>query len=115
MHCLRDGHQYTLNQLDGDSYEMLSFVNRDHGVDQAGTNNQEVLRVLIDRVKFLEEEVHWEGNEEILHHLRMALVLHEARHLTRLVEKGKLERPEELPVGTDGHFKLVKPIIINGI
>lgn len=103
MNCYKPGHKYTLKQLDGNSYEHLNFVNRGHGCDEAGTNNQEVLRVLIDRVKFLNEEVQWEGNEQIIHHLRMALVLHEARHLERLTERGKIN-PEELPVGEDGHF-----------
>ena len=54
-------------------------------------------------VKFLNEEMRWEGNEQIIHHLRMALVLHEARHLERLTERGKIN-PEEMPVGKDGHF-----------
>ena len=108
MHCIKAGHEYVLDHLDGNDHEVLTFVNRGHGVDKEGTNNQEVIRVLIDRVKFLEEEVHWDGNEEIIQHLRMALVLHEARHLSRMVEKGKLENPEELPVGENGHFKLIK-------
>ena len=112
MHCIKAGHEYVLDHLDDIHHEILTFVNRGHGVDKGGTNNQEVLRVLIDRVKFLEEEMHWDGNEEIIQHLRMALVLHESRHLSRMVEKGKLTNPEELPVGDDGHFKLVKPIII---
>lgn len=105
MHCYRDGHQYTLEHLDGDSYEHLKFVNRGHGIDAPGTNNQEVLRVLIDRVKYLEDEVHWEGNEQILFHLRMALVLHESRHLERLVERNKI-KPELIETGDDGHFKI---------
>ena len=103
MHCYRDGHKYTLEHLDGESYEHLNFVNRGHGCDEAGTNNQEVLRVLIDRVKFLEEEMHWEGNEKIVQHLRAALVLHEARHLERLAERGKIE-PENMPIGNEARF-----------
>lgn len=105
MHCYREGHNYTLDHLDGDSFEHLTFVNRTIG--EPGTNNQEVIRALIDRVKYLEDEVHWEGNEKILYHLRMALVLHEARHLERLVELGKIE-PEHIEVDQDGHYKIIK-------
>lgn len=103
MKVLIAGHLYELSHLDGDGGQRLQFVDRNHGMDSEGTYNQEVLRVLIDRVKFLDDEVPWEGNGQILHHLRMALVLHEARALCRKVEKGKL-LPESLIVGPDGHF-----------
>lgn len=103
MKILEPGHIYELEHLDGSDVECLTFVNRGHGKDHEGTNNQEVLRVLIDRVKFLNNELNWQGNEQILFHLRMALVLHETRHLERLLERGKLN-PEEVSVGKDGHF-----------
>jgi hypothetical protein len=103
MKIVIPGHLYELDHLDGEAKEKLQFVDRDHGRDAEGTFNQEVLRVLIDRVKFLNSEKTWEGNAQILYHLRMALVLHETRALCRKVEKGKLQ-PESLPVGNDGHF-----------
>lgn len=106
MKIVRAGHEYLLNRLDGENHELLNFVNRDHGCDKTGTTNQEVLRVLIDRVKFLDSEVPWVGNATILQHLRMALVLHESRHLERAAEKGKI-LPEEIVTSIDdGHFKL---------
>ena len=101
------GHMYLLEHLDGTKTQQIHFVDRGHGRDQEGTTNQEVLRVLIDRVKFLDEELPWQGNEQILFHLRSALVLHESRHLERLVIKGKL-KPEEIQTGLDGHFSLTK-------
>ena len=106
MKVLEPGHIYKLEHLDGNRSESLVFVNRGHGTDYEGTNNQEVLRVLIDRVNFLENELHWQGNEQIIFHLRMALVLHEARHLERLVIKDQL-KPEEIQTGLDGHFSLI--------
>lgn len=109
MKVLEPGHNYELDILDSykDSVpELLNFVNRNNGKNSAGTNNQEVLRVLIDRVKFMEEQKHWSGNEKILDYLRMALVLHESRHLERMVEKDQL-LPEELPTNKhNGHFML---------
>lgn len=105
------GHHYSLHSLDAkESYsdQELIFVKRFRGKDNhSGTTNQEVLRVLINRVKFLHEEKPWPLNDQILYHLRMALVLHEARALIRKVEKGEL-RPEDILVNEeDGHFTFI--------
>lgn len=105
MQTLISGHRYRLDHLDGNDKEELHFVNRGHGNDTPGTNNQEVLRVLIDRVLFLEDELHWDGNEQILYHLRKALLLHETRHLERLLDRGLL-KPEKVEYGEDGHFNI---------
>jgi len=51
------------------------------------TTNQEVLRALIDRIKFLDKQKYHRFNKDILYYLRMALILHEERHLERLVEE----------------------------
>jgi hypothetical protein len=109
MFAIKEGHKYTLATLDGNEVAHLQFVDRGFGTETAGTTNQEVLRVLIDRVKYLDKELHWEGNEQILKHLRLALVLHEARHLERLVVKG-LMKPETIATGEDGHFILADEI-----
>lgn len=114
MKVLRSGHLYELAHLDGSpvagcvapKVERLAFVDRGHGNDLPGTNNQEVLRVLINRVQFLDNERHWEGNARIIAHLRMALVLHESRHLEQAVMKLALY-PERVAVNNDdGHFTL---------
>lgn len=54
-----------------------------------GTTNQEVIRALIDRMYFLDNQVPHRFDDKIIEHLRMALVLHEERHLERLVERGE--------------------------
>lgn len=109
MRVLEPGHLYELDHLDGGGKTLLQFVSRAplHQPVE-GVINQEVLRALIDRVQLLHAEVPWAGNDEILHHLRMALALHEARAMLRHVEKGHI-LPEVLPVGGDGHFVLVGP------
>ena len=106
MICVHLGHVYQLNHLGGDGHETLTFVDRGHGKDKPGTTNQEVLRVLIDRVKFLNEEKPWAGNADIIQHLRMALSLHELRHLELLIERPEFT-PEKILTGVDGHFKLI--------
>jgi len=107
MKTITEGHHYTMDSLDGVAKNEIVFVKRFRGQENhPGTTNQEVLRVLLDRVKFLDKEKPWEGNKKILHHLRMALVLHESRALERKVEKDEVapEFIEKCP--KDGHFTL---------
>ena len=102
------GHVYSLAQIDGDEStppQLLAFVNREDR-PHAGTQTQEVLRALIDRTIHCDNCLRWEGNDLIVNHLRMALALHEARHLLRMVEKGWAV--EQAPVGDDGHLALVR-------
>lgn len=106
MKVLKQGHVYEVDHLDGDNKSNIRFVDRGHGKDTEGTTCQELLRVLIDRVQFLNREVHWEGNAEIIQHLRLALILFEMRALYRKVEKRKLI-PEMLDVDeSDLHIRL---------
>ena len=105
MKILHPGHIYELDYLDGDGETgVLHFVNREED-PRAGTQTQEILRVLIDRTYHCHQCLPHEVNERIVHHLRMALVLHEARALERKVEKGLIQ-PEKMSLGMDGHFLL---------
>lgn len=108
MKVLTLGCKYLLSNIksdDGDKdINTLKFYN-EKGVDRddiVGTSNQEVLRALIDRVKYLNNELPHSFNKEIIYHLRKALALHEARHLTRMVDKDFAV--ENFQVGNDGHF-----------
>lgn len=110
MRVIQRGHAYELDHLDGDGKTILQFVFRArHNMggqqDIEGVTNQEVLRVLIDRIQFLHEQLPHDNNPKILEHLRLALVLHESRALERKVEKGEL-RPEHVRKAKDGHFEL---------
>src|SRR3954469_9063701 len=88
------GHRYWLEVLDivGDSRkgaEMLTFVKRQgprypgNSSYYPGTNCQEVLRALIDRVKHLNGQAADEHNAAILRSLREALWLFESRAAKR--------------------------------
>jgi hypothetical protein len=105
MKILDAGHSYELDVLDGNLNQTIKFVKRGRGVhNHPGTINQDVLRVLIDRVKFLNNEIPWDGNDKIIYHLRMALALQEARAMFRRIEKEEF-KPEFVPTSAlDGHF-----------
>lgn len=117
MEIIEPGHIYRLNWLDGAPHlefatvpgfntteADLIFVNREDN-PHGGTQTQEVLRALIDRTMHCDNCLRWEGNDQIIYHLRQALVLHEARALGRKVEKGIIT-PESVSLGDDGHFLL---------
>jgi len=105
MKIIEPGHVYELASLDGGVPQQIVFVNRERGSEHSGTQTQELLRALIDRTQHCDACLRWEGNDKIIHHLRMALVLHEARALERKTEKGLL-LPEHVGIGNDGHFLL---------
>jgi hypothetical protein len=94
VRILDPGHIYMLDMLDIESdarhsTEMLMFVKREgprypgNRSHFPGTNCQEVLRALIDRVKFLDGQVPDPRNQPILRHLREALWLFESRAAQR--------------------------------
>jgi hypothetical protein len=100
------GHRYELKNIKYNGTTTLQFykdVNINGGAIVVGPSCQEVLRAVIDRVKFLDGQVPWEGNKEIIKHLRLAIALFEGRALIRKVEKGELEI-ESLPTALDGHL-----------
>jgi len=113
MKILESGHVYKFDWLDGTiedykkpySADEIVFVNRETGKEHPGTQTQEVIRALIDRTKHCDNCLRWEGNDQIIYHLRMALVLHEARALERKTQKGIIA-PELILTGKDGHFKI---------
>ena len=113
MTVLTPGHKYLLSNIKLDNKDVncniLKFYHEKGKTqeERVGTSNQEVIRALIDRVKFMEEELHHSFNQEIIFHLRKALALHEARHLVRMVDKGI--EVENMPIGGDGHYKLLAP------
>lgn len=109
MKIIQPGHIYEFKNLDGETQlpNRIIFVNREQGRQHPGTQTQDVLRALIDRTQHCDRCLRWPGNDLIIYHLRMALVLHEARALERKVEKGVLE-PENIETGSDGHFSFQK-------
>lgn|SRR5262249_39196343 len=85
--------------------QTLIFINKQPGQEHDGTTTQEVIRILIDRTRHCANCMPHPNNERIIYHLRMALVLHEARALERKTEKGDF-MPEYIKTGSDGHFSV---------
>ena len=111
MKVLETGHIYELQVRTPEGYfdeaadEKIRFVNKQPGQAHSGTTTQEVIRMLLDRTRHCANCMPHPNNERIIYHLRMALVLHEARALERKTEKGDF-MPEYLETGGDGHFKV---------
>jgi hypothetical protein len=105
MRAIDPGHLYELDNLKNPGYSQLQFykdAELHEGDGWEGPSTQEVIRACIDRVKVLNEEKPWEGNELIIAHLRSALIGFEIRALERAVEKG--EAVEAWPVNGLGHL-----------
>lgn len=97
------GHIYLLDNLKGEGYSELRF-HKDaeiHGMGQAGPSTQEVLRACIARVKHLHREQPHPVNDEIISHLRSAIIGFERRALERKLAKSTVE---QINVGPDGHI-----------
>ena len=108
MKVLNRGHVYKLNNNKSPSHSILTFFKdkKINGEGFDGTTNQEVLRALIDRIKFLDSQKPHPVNDEVINCLRKAIVLHEQRHLDRLLEKGV--EIENLETFNDSHIVRLK-------
>lgn len=99
MKVIDPGHEYALDWLDGkpplvrpggvEDGNRLLFVKRSgegypgNTGRRPGTNMQEVLRALIDRVKYLDGQVHDQRNDRVIDKLREAIWLLEDRAAQR--------------------------------
>lgn len=79
MERIDEGHDYLLASFDGNWPQRLTFMKREgegypfNVGSHPGTNCQEVLRALIDRVKYLDRQIQCAANVSIIDHLRLAL------------------------------------------
>lgn len=89
MKVLDPGHSYEFEDYDKKEHDLpptLFFMKRvgphypgNTGESHHGTNCQEVLRGLIDRTKYLENQIHCEENAEIIRYMRYCILLFEKR------------------------------------
>ena len=106
MKVLDSGHRYSLkcNGIVEDCKELVFYKDEKiNGTGHKGTTNQEVVRALIDRIKFLDsQKPHW-VNQKIIYHLRQVLGLHEIRHIQRMIDEG-FPIENIMPDGPNDHF-----------
>jgi hypothetical protein len=102
MKTIDPGHFYELDSYDGGRQLVLRFMKRigdgyphNVGPPYPGTNCQEVIRALIDRVKYLNMQTPHAQNEVILEGLRSALTAFEVRAAERHGRELLIEQPIE--------------------
>lgn len=89
MKVVDAGHDYELDSYDGGAPVRLTFVKREgdgyplNVGHHPGTNCQEVIRVLIARVKYLQKQIPCDENERIITDLRSCLWAFESRAAKR--------------------------------
>jgi hypothetical protein len=104
MKVIDPGHEYELDSLDGDLPQKLVFVKREGAGypgnvgAHPGTNLQEVLRALIERCHYLDNQIPCPETTLVLGLLQSALYLLEARAARRHgrildAPLGELENP----------------------
>jgi hypothetical protein len=109
---LDPGHHYLLDALDNGGPEELQFVKRvgekypGNTDAYSGTTLQEVLRVCIDRVKYVNRQIPDETNDSVITVLRMAIYWLERRAYRRHGVEFDLDMRgiEDLPVNSHGHL-----------
>jgi hypothetical protein len=96
MEIIVPGHYYLLNCFESKSLkEELHFIHKEQDKTDAsllvtvrdGTTNEEVLEVLIDRIKFLQDKFPCRENAIVLTHLEEALMWLEKRTKDRIKRK----------------------------
>lgn len=104
MKVIVPGHKYSIQNQDGSGEQTITFVRRiPESEAHEGTLCQELLRVLIDRVHYLDRQVPHVVNVKIRENLRECLVLFEQRAAQRKMEKMvEIEYQEVNP--EDGHL-----------
>ena len=135
MKVLDKGHIYECHQLDGGK-QTITFMKRTSDAvhytkEWGGLQSQELLRVLIDRTKFVDKILPCKETKTALYHLRMALFWYEVRAYRRKklkvnktsskhpVDKREYSKgtyPKDIPftekgiefrkVGKDGHIRI---------
>ena len=107
MNVLDEGHRYSIKHFQNPSDEQIIQFYKDgeiNDLEVSGILCQDLLRVLINRVIFLDGQLPSHHNDKILEYLRKALATFEFRAIERDIEKeGK--PVEDIPLNRlKGHW-----------
>lgn len=130
MQVLDPGHDYLVDNYDGIGVQRRTFMKRigpgypfNEGIPYKGTNIQEELRVLIDRMEYLQRQneemgIHDPENKQIIENLKNSFWLLEkraARHHNKDFPYSVFHPDDayRYPTGSDGHIliELFEPLI----
>ena len=87
MKVLEPGHIYELKTNKGNGIQHVVFINTHPGQEHDGIISQEMIRVLIDRLKFKDADTPCIENKDLIYHARMMLLGYEARAWRRKMAK----------------------------
>lgn len=115
MKVLDEGHDYELENYDGEGVQRLTFMKREgpgypfNIGHHPGTNCQEVLRVFISRVKYLDRQIPCDDNKRIIAGARRLFLEFERRgamrHGDEELEPLQLWNVDEVPVEDFPHCR----------
>lgn len=75
MKCVEEGHVYELNNYQTSQGQTISFMKRTNGkLIHDGTTNEEVLEMLIARMKYLNTKCRCDENEIVINQLEESLI-----------------------------------------
>lgn len=111
VRIVEPGHIYAVKNRDDNSEQIIKFIRSDLP-GQAGSHDgilcQDLLRILMDRVHFLNKQQPCQENQDIYVRLREVLILFETRAMKRKLEKHPyLDR---IAPGDDGHMFTVNDV-----
>ena len=91
MKVIVPGHRYELDSLEGGAPQQIQFIHKELVSEEAsfrtvadGTTNEELLRVLIDRMHNLQNKAPCRENSIVLTHLEEALMWLDKRTANRV-------------------------------
>ena len=103
MNVIVAGHRYRVQSFENKgAYELIQFIHKEPKQEGSsefvtvcdGTTNEEVLKVLIDRMKYLNNKIECDENKQVISHLEESLKLLEERTAKRT--KRNVEGTNEL-------------------
>lgn len=75
MKCIEEGHIYKLNNCETSQAQELNFIKRTEGaLVHDGTTNEEVLAMMIDRMKYLNSKIPCRENSIVITKLEESLM-----------------------------------------
>ena len=100
--CLDAGHTYAVINKHETGLQLVKFVKDEQDCSEDGIIIQQLIKILLDRIRYLDDKLPSKYNNRVIKHLTQAFIALETRHIERLVKKGRCV--EYLPVYKGGHI-----------